>query len=183
MYHPSWNYHGFSVKTSLLSVLKWQREEWMNPFLINANVSIWWYLSSRLHQLVNLADHRCTSPETTSTCQSGWPPNVRLWAKVWKDIGLERQPIPTSRHWQQLTLKSIKTWSWKAWTGKDSVHQQETESPSQPRWLLMLQKSTPRTWTLRDMVLKGISYEDHSMLHLRLHNKLWVVLEYPTRGH
>ena len=81
----------------------------MDPFLINLNISIQWYLSSRLHRLVNLAVHQCTSPETTLTHRSGQPPMYPIQAMVWKDIGLERLPMPTSHLWQQLTLKSIKT--------------------------------------------------------------------------
>ena len=47
----------------------------------------------------------------------------------------------------------------------------------------MLQKSTPGTWTLRDMVMKDIPYKDHSMLHIGLPHKLWLVPKSPARGH
>ena len=56
-------------------------------------------------------------------------------------------------------------------------------------WLVNLidhwcyQKSTPGTWTLRDMVLKDIPYKDHSMLHIGLPHKLWLVPKSPARGH
>ena len=122
----------------LTTVSTWSCWMWMDPFLINLNVSIQWYLSLRLHRPINLANCQYT---------------------------LSRQ------------------WSWKAWTGKDSVHQWKTTSTHWPSCLLMLQKSTPRTWTLRDMVMKDIPYKDHSMLHIGLPHKLWLVPKSPTRGH
>ena len=87
---------------------------WTNPFLINANVSIRWYLSSRLHWLVNLADHRCTSPETTSTHQSGQPPMYptgkgleRHWS--WKTAYTNQSPPATVdlKVYQDMILKGI----------------------------------------------------------------------------
>ena len=142
-------------KTSLLLVLKTAKGG-MNrtQFLINLNVSVQWYLSLRLHWIVNLADCWCTSPETTLTSQPGW-----------------------------LLMHPINQWSWKAWTGKDSVHQQKTTLTRWPSHLLMLQKSNPGTWTLRDMVINDIPYKDHSMLHIGLPHKLWLVPKSPTRGH
>ena len=112
---------------------------WTDPFLINLNVSIQWYLSLRLHQLVNLAHRRCTS--------------LRL-----------HQPIDLADCW----CTPSRQWSWKAWTGKDSVDQWKTTLTHQPSHPMMLQKSTPRTWTSRDMVMKDIPYKDHSMLHIGL---------------
>ena len=127
---------------------------WTDPFLINLNVSVQWY----------------PQVKTTSTSQP---------SQLLMSLPTLHQPINLA-NCQCIPLGQ---WSWKAWTGEDSVHQQKTTLTHWPSHLLMLQKSTPGTWTSRDMVMKDIPYKEHSMLHIGLSHKLWLVPKSPTRGH
>ena len=104
-----------------------------------------------------------------------------IQAKVWKDIGLERLPMLTSHLQQQSTLKSIKTMvmNWQGFCAPAG----RLESTQSTLLTTDATKVHPGTSTLRDMVLKGISYKDHSMLHVGLPHKLWIVPKSPTRGH
>ena len=103
MKYASWKRSGLVGGYNHLSASHFSEYIWTDPFLINLNVSVQWYLSSRLHRLVNLADHRCTSPETTSTRQPGWLPMYPIKAMVLKGMNWQGFCAPVEGYIDPLT--------------------------------------------------------------------------------